>query len=232
MEKLYEGSLVRLSVSNNECSKLIIVGDTHGQLQDVLWIFYKLGPPSAKNVYLFNGDIADRGPYSSNIFLLLFAFKLACPESVHINRGNHESEDMNEMYGFAKEVRSKYDGNIYRLFQNIFWLLPLATVIENRVIVLHGGLFRYPGVTLEHINNVNRKRTCPATPDTFGDSIIFDILWSDPAPEIGIGRNSRGIDCITFGPDVTKEFLNTNNLEICIRSHQVRNQANIVNILF
>ena len=41
-----------LSVADD--SQLVIVGDTHGQLEDVLWIFFKYGWPSEQNRYLFN----------------------------------------------------------------------------------------------------------------------------------------------------------------------------------
>ncbi|KAK1442071.1 serine/threonine-protein phosphatase 5-related protein [Babesia gibsoni] len=216
-----KGSINHVAVPPYENGNLIVVGDLHGQLNDLLWIFFKFGPPSNRNVYVFNGDIADRGAYATNIFLLLFAFKLADPNSVIINRGNHESEDMNETYGFAREVRMKYDGHIYNLFQRIFWELPLCVLVEKRIIIVHGGLFRYDGVTLDVIDKVHRKRMCPASPDTFEDSIVFDILWSDPQPRPGRDVSNRGADCIKFGPDVTSAFLDLNNLEVCIRSHQV-----------
>ena len=47
-----------LSVADD--SQLVLVGDTHEQLEDVLWIFFKYGWPSEQNRYLFNGDIVDR----------------------------------------------------------------------------------------------------------------------------------------------------------------------------
>lgn len=50
---------------------------------------------------------------------------------------------------------------------------------------------------------------------------MFDLLWSDPRPENGRGPSGRGQDCIAFGPDVTENFLSLNNLDLCIRSHQV-----------
>ncbi|ORM39625.1 Serine/threonine-protein phosphatase 5 [Babesia sp. Xinjiang] len=216
-----QGAINHVEVPPYENGNLVVVGDLHGQLNDLLWIFYKFGPPSSRNVYVFNGDIADRGMGATNIFLLLFTFKLADPGSVIINRGNHESEDMNETYGFAKEVRMKYDGHIYKLFQRIFWELPLVVIIEKRIIIVHGGLFRHDGVTLDLISKVNRKRMCPASPDSFEDSIVFDLLWSDPQNKNGRDVSTRGADCIRFGPDVTAAFLDLNKLEVCIRSHQV-----------
>ena len=32
-----------------ETRRIIFVGDTHGQLQDVLWLFFKYGQPSREN---------------------------------------------------------------------------------------------------------------------------------------------------------------------------------------
>ena len=60
--------------------RLLVCGDTHGQLQDVLVIFEEHGLPAPGNAYLFNGDIADRGRNATEIFVLLLAFKLACPD--------------------------------------------------------------------------------------------------------------------------------------------------------
>ena len=85
-------SLVELSLSEG---RIVVVGDTHGQLNDFCWILKAHGPPSAGNVYLVNGDVADRGGYAVEIYLLLLGYMLACPGCVHINRGNHESFDMN-----------------------------------------------------------------------------------------------------------------------------------------
>ena len=172
--------------------------------------------------YLFNGDIADRGRSAVEIFLLLFAFKLNCPGSVIINRGNHESADMNEVYGFAQEVRQKYGGLLYQKFQDIFHLLPLCVVLEKRVFIVHGGLCRKDNITLHHIDKLHRQRPCPASPHSFEDTLMFDLLWADPQPDRGRGWSTRGADCIAFGPDVTDAFLTKNNLEVCIRSHQVR----------
>lgn len=215
------GAILYFDIPKRPETQLVIVGDVHGQLNDVLWLFFKFGIPTAARTFLFNGDIADRGRYAVEIFLILFAFKLAEPTSVLINRGNHESANMNEIYGFADEVRQKYGPVIYQKFQDIFNLLPLCIIVERRVLVVHGGLFREDGVTLEMINNINRRRQCPSAPTSKDDELMFDLLWSDPCETPGRGPSGRGVDCIAFGPDVTEEFLRLNNLDVCIRSHQV-----------
>ena len=119
-----KGSLQRLTPPASADERLYVCGDTHGQLQDVLWIFELHGEPKPGNHYLFNGDMADRGRNGIEIFMLLLAFKLACPEAVFMNRGNHEQRDLNERPfaqggGFAWECRAKYphDENLIELFQ-------------------------------------------------------------------------------------------------------------------
>eukprot|EP00698_Gefionella_okellyi_P016240 TRINITY_DN4642_c0_g1_i1.p1 TRINITY_DN4642_c0_g1~~TRINITY_DN4642_c0_g1_i1.p1 ORF type:complete len:877 (+),score=183.98 TRINITY_DN4642_c0_g1_i1:133-2763(+) len=208
-------------------SQLNVCGDVHGQLKDVLWIFWLNGEPSATNQYLFNGDIVDRGDNSVEIFLLLCVYKLACPTCVHINRGNHESAEMNTRPkswggGFAKEIQLKYGGGpIFGQFQSVFNALPLATIINNSVFVCHGGLFRKPGVTLSHLKKINRKRACPAVCRTFEDGLFFDLLWSDPQCAKGTRANAERGAGYVFGPDVTHKFLTENKLSLVVRSHQV-----------
>nr|XP_023659030.1 serine/threonine-protein phosphatase with EF-hands 2-like [Paramormyrops kingsleyae] len=101
------------------------------------------GMPSMEKPYVFNGDFVDRGKDSVEILLILFAFLLVYPSDVHLNRGNHEDHIVNLRYGFTKEVLGKYrvhGRRILKLLQMIFRWLPLATVIDHKVLILHGGI--------------------------------------------------------------------------------------------
>uniref|UniRef100_A0A7S3F1B8 protein-serine/threonine phosphatase n=1 Tax=Haptolina ericina TaxID=156174 RepID=A0A7S3F1B8_9EUKA len=211
-----------------EGAKLIVVGDTHGQLQDVLWIFAEYGMPSEKTIYLFNGDVADRGTAAVEIFMLLFGFMQLCPGSVFLSRGNHENEEINERSlkfggGFAEEVRSKYDSPVFDFFTELFELLPLAFVVARRALVVHGGLWRHRGVSLSQLRKLDARRQCPEAPQSYDEYLFFDILWSDPHPEDldGVHESSRGDGCVLFGRDITAEFLRRNSLQLVIRSHQL-----------
>ncbi|XP_031716230.1 serine/threonine-protein phosphatase with EF-hands 2 [Anarrhichthys ocellatus] len=130
-------------ISACHTKQITICGDLHGHLEDLLLIFYKNGLPSSEKPYVFNGDFVDRGKNSVEILLILFGFLLVYPNDVHLNRGNHEDHIVNLRYGFTKEVLGKYrvhGKTILKLLQKIFSWLPLATVIDNKVLIVHGGI--------------------------------------------------------------------------------------------
>ncbi|KAM9841649.1 serine/threonine-protein phosphatase with EF-hands 2 [Aulostomus maculatus] len=130
-------------ISACHSKEITICGDLHGQLEDLLLIFYKNGLPSLEKPYVFNGDFVDRGKNSLEILLILFGFLLVYPNDIHLNRGNHEDHIVNLRYGFTKEVLGKYrvhGKKILKLLQKIFSWLPLATVIDQKVLIVHGGI--------------------------------------------------------------------------------------------
>jgi serine/threonine-protein phosphatase 5 len=110
---------------------------------------------------LFNGDFVDRGSFSVECILTLFGFKLLYPDKFFLSRGNHESQTMNQMYGFEGEVRAKYSGQMAELFTEVYNWLPLCHLLNKQVLVMHGGLFSKDNVTLDDIMAVDRNRQPP-----------------------------------------------------------------------
>ena len=53
---------------------------------------------------------------------------------------------------------------------------------------------------------------------------MCDFLWSDPQPQIGFSKSKRGVGT-QFGPDVTKRFLEKNDLQLVVRSHEVKQEG-------
>ncbi|CAF0936297.1 unnamed protein product [Adineta steineri] len=209
-------SLIDITVPSKH--KFTICGDVHGQFYDLLNIFKLNGPPSDQNPYLFNGDFVDRGSFSMECILTLFGFKLLYPDHFFLARGNHESLTMNQMYGFEGEVKAKYTVQMFQLFTEVFNYLPLSHCINNKVLVMHGGLFSKDDVTLKDIRAIERVKQPPE------DGLMSEILWSDPQPQNGRSESKRGVG-LQFGPDVTERFLKFNNLEYVVRSHEVKQEG-------
>jgi serine/threonine-protein phosphatase 5 len=182
-----------------------VCGDVHGQFYDLLNIFKLNGPPSSKNPYLFNGDFVDRGSFSCEVIFTLFAYKLLYPDGMYLTRGNHETNNMNLMYGFHGEVLAKYDKTTFELFEIAFNWLPLGAVLGRKVLILHGGLFDDEKVTLEDLEKIDRSRQPPDS------GPMCEMLWSDPVKQKGKFPSKRGV-ALGFGPDVTERFLKKNNL--------------------
>ncbi|XP_078369903.1 serine/threonine-protein phosphatase with EF-hands pef-1-like [Oculina patagonica] len=229
-------TLPNISKASTSITKQItICGDLHGKLDDLFMIFHKNGLPSAENPYIFNGDLVDRGPYSIEIAIILFAFFLLYPTGVYINRGNHEDHIMNLRYGFVKEVMDKYkdhSAKVMKLFADIFGWLPLATVVNNKILVTHGGISNITDLSI--IDKIDRHKYVsilkpPAMDKAHPDTInlmewrqVLDLLWSDPKPLPGCKPNTfRGGGCY-FGPDITERILRKHDLELLVRSHECK----------
>ena len=58
-------------------------------------------------------------------------------------RGNHESQTMNQMYGFEGEVKSKYSMQMAGLFTEVYNWLPLAHCLNQRVLVQFTFLYDF-----------------------------------------------------------------------------------------
>eukprot|EP00727_Mastigamoeba_balamuthi_P012628 m51a1_g7989 putative serine threonine-protein phosphatase 5 (484) ;mRNA; r:95775-97710 len=206
-------------------SRITVCGDVHGQFYDLLHVWDINGRPSVENPYLFNGDFVDRGSFSFETVFALLAYKALYPRSVHLARGNHETRNMNQLYGFEGEIRQKYSEKMYELFCELFCELPLAHVLAGRVFVVHGGLSAGTdngAVTIAKINAVDRRRQ----PSDEG-GIMSDLLWADPQPQPGTSPSKRGVG-LNFGPDYTERFLEANNLKLVVRSHEVKDKGHEV----
>jgi serine/threonine-protein phosphatase 5 len=84
----------------------------------LLHIFELNGYPSANHTYLFNGDFVDRGSFSLEVVMTLFAFKWLYPNSLYLARGNHETDNMNKIYGFEGEVKAKFSETMFKVCQS------------------------------------------------------------------------------------------------------------------
>jgi diadenosine tetraphosphatase ApaH/serine/threonine PP2A family protein phosphatase len=192
---------------------ITICGDIHGQLYDLFELFRIAGsPPDTK--FLFMGDYVDRGYYSVETFCYLAALKIKYPTFIYLLRGNHESRTINQLYGFFDDCVLTYGhAGVWFLCNQTFDLLPMASVIENKIFSVHGGLS--PEIPLiGDISLHNRQRELQPT------GPFADLCWSDPDCITGWGTNGRGAGFV-FGRDPVKEFCQNNKIDLITRAHQL-----------
>jgi len=190
-----------------------ICGDIHGQFYDLVELFQVGGECPDKN-YLFLGDFVDRGYYSVETFLLLLALKVRYPDRITLIRGNHESRQITQVYGFYDECLRKYGSvNVWRYCTEIFDYLSLSAIIEDKIFCVHGGLS--PSInTLDQIRVIDRKQEVPH------DGAMCDLMWSDPEEIQGWGLSPRGAGYL-FGKDVVDMFHEKNDINLIARAHQL-----------
>ena len=117
-----------------------VCGNIHGQFWDLMELF-KIGGETPDTNYLFMGDYVDRGYYSVETVSLLMCLKVRFPNRIYLTRGNHESRQITQVYGFYDECMRKYgNSNVWKYFTDLFDYLPLTAVVDNQIFCLHGGL--------------------------------------------------------------------------------------------
>ncbi|OHS99987.1 Serine/threonine-protein phosphatase PP1 isozyme 7 [Tritrichomonas foetus] len=192
--------------------KFVIVGDLHGNIDDLISIFMNYGyPPETQYVLL--GDYVDRGKNSIETLILLYALKLKFPQSIYLLRGNHESKSTKLFSGFKDECLVHLNKRCYSLFIKSFSYLPLAALLNHSIFCVHGGLSQ----SIIDITEIDRIEK-PITDISL--SIASDLLWSDPSPDVlKFSSSPRGNGCL-FGSEIVDQFLGDNELSLIIRAHE------------
>lgn len=192
---------------------VVICGDIHGQFFDLLQLFNIGGHVPDKN-YIFLGDFVDRGYNSVETFQLLLMLKIRYPGCMTLLRGNHESRQITQVYGFHDECLRKYGNtNPWKYCTEIFDFLTLSAIVENSIFCVHGGLS--PDIKLlDQIRTIHRVQEIPHE-GPFGD-----LVWSDPEDIESWAVSPRGAGWL-FGERPTQHFNRLNGLDLIARAHQL-----------
>ncbi|XP_035169636.1 serine/threonine-protein phosphatase 4 catalytic subunit-like, partial [Oxyura jamaicensis] len=111
------------------------------------------------------------------------------PDRITLIRGNHESRQITQVYGFYDECLRKYGSvTVWRYCTEIFDYLSLSAIIDGKIFCVHGGLS--PSIqTLDQIRTIDRKQEVPH------DGPMCDLLWSDPEGGPRTRVSSRVLAC-------------------------------------
>ncbi|KAK6198871.1 ser/thr protein phosphatase [Scheffersomyces amazonensis] len=198
-------------------SPVTVCGDIHGQFHDLLELFrISGGLPSDDNNsnYIFLGDYVDRGYFSLETFTLLMVLKVKYPHRITLVRGNHESRQITQVYGFYEECLTKYGSpTVWKYCCQVFDFLTLAAIIDGKILCVHGGLS--PEIRmLDQIRVLSRAQEVPH------EGGFCDLVWSDPDNVDTWAVSPRGAGWL-FGSKVSREFNHINNLSLIARAHQL-----------
>lgn len=205
-----------------------IFGSLLGQYQDLLRYFEIWGEPSEKLGigdiesfdYLFLGDYVDLGTRSLETVCLLMALKTKHSSEVTLLRGRHEDRSINYRKGLAEECRSRLGedvdspDSVYARLNAFFECLPLAAVLENRILCVHSGI----SSTAKNLAEVETLKSQIVI--NRSEALLeaaFEFLWSEVNPS---NSAAPGIIPIPISQTRVSQFLSEHNLTKLIRTQE------------
>ncbi|MFW9870898.1 MAG: metallophosphoesterase [Candidatus Thorarchaeota archaeon] len=208
---LYQG---KKNVVNIPSRNVFFIGDLHGEyssISSVRQLFHKYENHS----FIFLGDYADRGPEQIETFNLVMALALAEPERVLMLRGNHESDEIAQRYGFYTEVTRKFSFDVYEDYLSVFQVLPLAAKNDDGIFACHGGI-------PEGVRSTDDLQSPDRFDPNFPNEVILQLVWNDPKEaDFRFAANSRGSRVKSFGRIAFDEFSADFGIRFFFRAHEV-----------
>ena len=199
----------------------VVVSDLHGDLESLIQIlketnFLQKMNRNNKPILVFLGDYGDRGNYSAEVYYIVLKLKLLFPEQVILMRGNHEGPEdlLASPHDLPMQFQARFGEkwmDAYSKIRELFKHLYNAVVVEERYLMIHGGL-PPQARTLEDLAYAHIKHP--------KQRLLEDMLWSDPTETIkGVCESPRGAGKL-FGENITNQALRRFNVKILIRGHE------------
>ncbi len=212
-----ENLLLEFSV-RKKVEKVYVIGDIHGNLETLMKLIEIINNNNPKLV-IFLGDIVDRGPKQLECLLIVLALKILFPLKYYLLRGNHETLEMNQYYGFFQDFILRFnDQSKFNEILSFYNVIPICALINETILCLHGGI--------PQDNDILKKLEGKKCKDFSAliNSIaqgIYQIMWNDPKSGLqGFSDSFRGPGIKFFGSDAFEDFMEYNNLKYLIRAHE------------
>ncbi len=195
-------------------SNVIFIGDLHGEFESITSV-QKLFTKYKTHSFVFLGDYADRGSAQIETINLVMALAMSDSERVIMLRGNHESDEVAQRYGFYSEVTRKFSVDIYSKYLEVFQVLPMAVYNSEGIFACHGGI-------PEAVTSIDNIQKCNRFNLNFPDDILFQLVWNDPKEaDFKFAANSRGHRVKAFGRKAFEEFSENLGVKKMVRAHEV-----------
>lgn len=214
------GHVVMLKVPNNA----VIIGDLHGDMgslrQILLDVDFEKFLSDPQNKMIFLGDYVDRGSHSIEVLQYVCYLKHRYPGSVVLMRGNHEAPSefpfpSHDLPTRMSEQLGKGWEQSYRKVLELFQLLTVVTIIEGRLLLVHGGLPTDVEDSYEKLMGGTKE-------GLLGNGTLEEVLWNDPRPlkDGMLYEESRRIYGLHFGEGLSKRWLAKTGTRAIVRSHE------------
>ncbi|MEM1566264.1 MAG: metallophosphoesterase family protein [Candidatus Bathyarchaeia archaeon] len=211
------GRLVRLE----PVGEALVVGDLHGDIESLIDIlngskFIQKMSQNPNAVAVFLGDYGDRGPCSAEVYYTILKLKLQFPRQIILLRGNHEGPEdlLVSPHDLPWQFRARFGTGweeAYTRIRKLFNYLHNAVIVEDRYLMVHGGP-PPQAKTLEDLAYAHVRHP--------KESLLEDLLWSDPTDAISeTCASHRGAGKL-FGQKVTDAALQCFGVKIIIRGHE------------
>lgn len=226
MKSIVGGKILGGLVEIYDLENLVIISDLHGDSNSLFRILseidYEKFLSNPMNKLVFLGDYIDRGSDSTSIIYSICYLKGTYPDSVVLMRGNHEApaEFPFSPHDFPYEIEDRFGNSwkeIYRKLLAMFTELTLATLVGQRLLLVHGGLPTEDNVLVNF-----RQSIALAQKNHFKNRVFEEILWNDPRQidDIQNQEKSRRGFGRYFGPEMTRKWLQASGAKTIVRGHE------------